>query len=57
LGEHTEQYYRENAGYSEFLESHSIESNRKNASVLIEYSQEGGSILDVGCGPDRRWTW
>jgi len=50
LREHTEQYYHENVGYSEFLESQSLESYRKYASILIEYSRVGERILDVGCG-------
>ena len=53
MGEHTEQYYRENMGYSEFLESHSIESYRKYALILIQYSLERDSILDVGCGAGK----
>jgi 2-polyprenyl-3-methyl-5-hydroxy-6-metoxy-1,4-benzoquinol methylase len=56
LVEHTEQYYRENVGYSEFLESQSTESYRKYASILIEYSRGGGSILDVGCGTGQALT-
>lgn len=45
-----EGYYTHNKKYSMFLESQDRKSFEKYVQALIQYSQDGDSILDVGCG-------